>query len=120
MNAKKIVQNFYNSDAFVNEETMNKFLHKDLLIEWNSTKGFVTLNKQLGLDLTKQMAVAYTYSRIDISHIFKKANMVTVRYSHFVKTIENPNEEMLLAHFMAIWEIKDKQLYKGFQMSQIH
>jgi hypothetical protein len=42
-----------------------------------------------------------------------------VRYSHFVKTIENPREEMLLAHFISIWQIKDNKLYKGYQMSQL-
>jgi hypothetical protein len=26
---------------------------------------------------------------------------------------------MLLAHFMAIWQIKDNKLYRGYQMSQL-
>ena len=42
------------------------------------------------------------------------------RYSHFVKTFENPREEMLLAHFFVIWEIKDNKLYRGYQMSQFN
>jgi hypothetical protein len=45
--------------------------------------------------------------------------MVTVRFSHFAKTIENPREEMLLAHFIAIFEIKDNKIYRGYQISQI-
>jgi hypothetical protein len=53
-----------------------------------------------------------------ITHIIAEDNTVSVRYSHFVKTIENPREEMLLAHFFVIWEIKDGKLYRGFQMSQ--
>ena len=119
MSAKKIVQDFYKSDAFINPKTMDKFLHKDLKVEWNSTNGFLTLDKISSLELTKQMSVAYVQSKIKISHIFQKADTVCVRYSHFVKSIENPTEEMLLAHFMAIWEVKDKKLFKGFQMSQI-
>jgi hypothetical protein len=40
-------------------------------------------------------------------HIVAEDNLISVRYSHFVKTVENPREEMLLAHFMTIWEIKE-------------
>ena len=119
MSAKKTVQDFYKSDAFINPKVMENFLHKDLKIEWNSTKGFLILDKNAALELTKQMSVAYVKSKIKISHIIQKADMVSVRYAHYVKTIENPREEMLLAHFMVIWEIKDEKLFRGFQMSQL-
>ncbi len=119
MSAKKVVQDFYKSDAFINPVTMDQFLHKNLKIEWNSTKGFLTLDKISALELTTQMAIAYIHSKIKISHIFQKADMVSVRYSHYVKSIENPTEEMLLANFMAIWEVKGKKLFRGFQMSQL-
>jgi hypothetical protein len=33
----------------------------------------------------------------------------------FCKTIENPREEMLLAHFISIWQIKDNKLYKAIK-----
>jgi hypothetical protein len=45
--------------------------------------------------------------------------LIAVRYSHYIKTIENPREEMLLAHFMVIWELKDDKLYRGYQISQL-
>ena len=70
------------------------------------------------LALTDDLSKAYTRSKTRISHVISEGNMVSVRYSHFVKTIENPREEMLLAHFFVIWEIKDDKLYRGFQMSQ--
>ena len=40
-------------------------------------------------------------------------------YTHYVNAFENPNEEMVLAHFVVIWEVKDGKLYKGFLMSQL-
>jgi hypothetical protein len=55
---------------------------------------------------------------VRISHIIAEDDLVSVRYSHYVKTIENPREEMLLAHFSTIWQIKDDKLYRGYQMSQ--
>ena len=33
--------------------------------------------------------------------------------------VSSNKEDILLAEFMVIWEIKDNKLYRGFQMSQI-
>ncbi|HSN47561.1 MAG TPA: hypothetical protein VLR29_02260, partial [Flavobacterium sp.] len=43
-------------------------------------------------------------SKIRISHILQEKNMVSLRFSHFVKTIENPREEMLMGNFFVILE----------------
>ena len=32
--------------------------------------------------------------------------------------IENPDEEVSTIHFMAIWELKEGKLYRGYQISQ--
>jgi len=40
MSAKEIVQEFYKSDALLDTETISKLLHKDVVLEWHSTKGF--------------------------------------------------------------------------------
>ena len=47
----------------------------------------------------------------------EEGNNVTNRFTFYVATIENPTEEMPIAHFVAIWEIKDELMYKGYQMS---
>jgi len=119
MNAKKIVENFYSSDAIINSEIMNTYMHPEVMLDWNSSKGFLQLKRDEMLALSVELGKAYVRSKIRISHILAEGNLVSVRYSHFVKTIENPREEMLLAHFIAIWEIKDEKLYRGYQMSQI-
>ena len=77
------------------------------------------LNKDQIIELSAELSKAYVRSKSDISHIVAEGNTVSLRYSHYVKTIENPREEMLLAHFMVIWEIKDDKLYRGYQMSQL-
>ena len=118
MQSKEIVLEFYKSDVILNKTEVNEFLHPDIMVDWNSSKGFIQMNKEDILKLTEELSRAYIRSKIRISHIIEEDNTVAVRYSHFVKTIENPREEMLLAHFFVIWEIKDGKLYKGFQMSQ--
>jgi len=32
--------------------------------------------------------------------------------------MENPYEELRIAHFTAIWEVKGDQLYRGYQVSR--
>ena len=119
MSAKEIIQSFYKSDALINSEVMKDFLHDEVMLDWNSSKGFVQMNYDALLDLSNELSKAYVRSKVRISHIITEEDMITVRYSHFVKTIENPREEMLLAHFIAIWQIKDNKLYRGYQMSQL-
>jgi predicted SnoaL-like aldol condensation-catalyzing enzyme len=70
--------------------------------------------------LTSDLSKAYVRSKMRITHVVAEGQMVSLRYSHFVKTFENPREEMLLAHFFVIWEIKDNKLYRGYQMSQFN
>ncbi|WP_269222816.1 nuclear transport factor 2 family protein [Flavobacterium sp. IMCC34518] len=119
MSAKEIVKSFYKSDAFINPTIMKDFLHPDCILDWNSSKGFIQMNYDEILNLTNEISRAYVRTKARISHILEEDNIVSVRFSHYVKTIENPREEMLLAHIMIIWEIKDNKLYKGFQMSQV-
>lgn len=118
MRAKDIVLEFYKSDVLLDVQAVDTLIHEDILLDWNSSKGFVQMNKQDILNLSKDLCKAYIRSKIKISHIIEEQNTVAVRYSHFVKTIENPREEMLLANFFAIWEIKDNKLFRGYQMSQ--
>jgi hypothetical protein len=118
MSSKKLVQEFYKSDALINSDIMDTFLHPDVLLDWNSSKGFIQMNRHEILALAGELGKAYVRSKARISHLVKEGDSIAVRYSHYIKTVENPREEMLLAHFMVIWEIKDGKLFRGFQMSQ--
>lgn len=117
--SKKTLQAFYKSDAFIKPELLSEYLHPDIIVEWRSTKGLVTLNYQDLVEMASELGRAYISSTIKLSHMISDKDQIAVRYSHFVKTIENPREEMLLAHFMIIWEFKDGKMYRGFQMSQV-
>jgi len=113
-----IVLEFYKPDVILDRNAVNALIHPDITIDWNSSKGFIQMNHDDILALTDDLNKAYLRSKTRISHVVAEGNTVAIRYSHFVKTIENPREEMLLAHFVVIWEIKDDKLYRGFQMSQ--
>ena len=119
MSAKEIVEKFYKSDVLLEKDTVNSFLHPEVILEWHSSKGFLTMNREQIISMSEDLSKAYVRSKHRITHILEDKNSVAVRYSHFVKTVENPREEVLLAHFMVIWELKDGKLYRGFQMSQL-
>lgn len=119
MGAKAIVQELYKSDVLLDAEKVKSLLHPEVILEWHSTKGFLKLKKDQIVELSTELNKAYIRSKSRISHIVADGNTVSVRYSHYVKTIENPREEMLLAHFMVVWEVKDDKLYRGYQMSQL-
>ena len=98
---------------------IQKFEMEHVMENASVNKGYHKLKYNQIIDLSVELSKAYIRSKARISHILVKGNMVSVRYAHYIKTIENPREEMLLAHFMVIWELKDNKLYKGYQMSQL-
>ena len=63
MSAKKLVQNFYKSDALIDAEIMKEFLHPEIILDWNSSKGFVQLNYDGILDLAGELSKAYVRSK---------------------------------------------------------
>lgn len=119
MMAKQLVTDFYQSDALRNTETLNRFLHDEMEFHWHSSKGFLKMDKTGLMNLSEEMKRSYLSSRIHFSHILQDDNNVSVRYTYYVTPIESPTEEMVLAHFMTIWEVKDGKLFRGYQMSQL-
>lgn len=119
MKPKDIVLDFYKTDMFLDKTFIKELLHPEVFMDWNSSKGNIKMDFDAIMAFMDDFSKAYIRSKIKISHILQDKNLVSVRYSHFVKTIENPREDMLIGHFFVIWEIKDEKLFRGFQMSHI-
>ena len=56
--------------------------------------------------------------RAEVTHMVKEGQSVAVRCTYYARTIENPDEELAISHFMAIWEVSDSKIVKGSMMSQ--
>lgn len=119
MSAKKLVKDFYKSDALLDTEVLKTYLHPDFILEWNGSTGFLKLDYQGIIDYSTNVAKSYIKAKTKIVMLVSEKNMVSVKYSLSVKTIENHREEMKLANFFVIWEIKEDKLYRGYQMSQL-
>ncbi|PVW13814.1 nuclear transport factor 2 family protein [Marixanthomonas spongiae] len=116
--AKEIVRRFYLSDVLNENSVLDKFFHPDLELLWNSTNGLTIMNHSDLVDYFTEMRRTYDDLRVEVSHLLEDGDYVTVRYKYYIKTIENPDEELGIAHFMAIWEVKDGKIFRGHQISQ--
>ncbi|WP_281986202.1 nuclear transport factor 2 family protein [Aquimarina aggregata] len=115
---KDIVKSFYEADLIHDAEAFSKYLHPDIELYWNSSFGFSKKNFEDIKKMFTDMAVSFETFRCEISHLIAEENQVSIRYTYFAKTIENPDKEDAIAHFIAIWELKEDKLYKGYQISQ--
>lgn len=116
--AKEVVKNFYQEDLLKDPTILERYFHPDLLLIWNSADGLSIMHYKELVDFFTEIRRTYNDIRVQISHLLEDGNHVTIRYKYYVRTIENPDEELGIAHFIAIWEIKDQQLYRGYQVSQ--
>ena len=116
--AKEIVRRFYLSDVLNDTSVLKKYFHPDLELLWNSSNGLTIMNHKDLVNYFTEMRRNYDDLRVEVSHLLEDGDFVTVRYKYYIKTIENPDEELGIAHFMAIWEVKDGKIYRGHQISQ--
>ncbi len=116
--AKQVVSDFYTSDFFNNSKKLTEFLHSDMELFWNARTGYSHMSRKELIAVVEEAAKSFEGIRCDITHLLEDGANVTIRFTFFVRTIEDPNEETPIAHFMAIWNVKDGQMYRGYQMSQ--
>ena len=115
---KDCVAKFYSSDFYNDPETVKEYLHPEVQLFWNSSGGFLKLDYEGISKLSRDLSESFESMRADVSHLLCDRDMVTIRFSYYVRTMENPDEELPMAHFIAIWQIKDGKMYRGHQMSQ--
>ena len=64
--------------------------------------------------MSSDIGKSYEGLSCEITHLLQEDNKVTIRFTYNANTIENPEEDIALAHFMCIWEVKDGKLYEGY------
>ena len=119
MSPKELLKQFYNADIINNKKLVEEFYHTECELHWNSSQGFRISKFQDILGFFKNVRENYVSIRYEISHLLEDNDHVTSRYTVFGKPIENMDEEMPLAHYMCIWQVKDGKLYRGYQISQL-
>ena len=116
--AKDLVRGLYESDFFNDSSVLKKYLHKDAELYWNASTGFSKMTYKDISDMSSEMGKSFVSLRSSITHLMAEDNQVSIRLTYYIRTVENPEEEVGIIHFMAIWELKNGLLYKGYQISQ--
>ncbi|MBI6115350.1 nuclear transport factor 2 family protein [Salegentibacter maritimus] len=117
--SKEIVENFYISLFKDEKGALDNYLHPNVNLSWYGTTGFKKLDFDKILELRDNLGKSFESLKAEVEKIVEEDNQIAIHFTYHVKTIENPDEEMPLAHFMAIWELKDNKLLKGVQISQL-
>lgn len=119
MSAKEIVKAFYNSDMANNANVIPQFFHKDCELHWSSSNGFTLLKYDDIVKFFEGARASYNALRFGFTHLIEAGNTVVTRHTLYANTIENPDNEIVLARFSTIWEVKDGKLYRGYEISQL-
>lgn len=116
--AKDIVSSFYHSDLVNDTKVLETYFHPEVVLIWNSSDGLSILHYQELEAFFSEIRRTYQDLRNEISHILQDDNHITIRYKYYIRTFENPDEELGIAHFIGIWEVKDGKMYRGYLVSQ--
>ncbi|MCB7480378.1 nuclear transport factor 2 family protein [Christiangramia sediminis] len=119
LNTKEVVEQFYQSNFYKDEDVLRSYLHPDVELSWYGTTGMRKLNLSGIAEISEQLAASFESLRAEIEKIVVDKENAAIHFTYHVTTIENPDEEMPLAHFVAMWELKDGKLFKGVQISQL-
>ena len=116
--AKQLLRGLYESDFFNDPNVLKQFLHEEAELYWNASTGFSKMTYNDLSDMSLEMGKSFISLRSSISHLIAEGDTASIRLTYYVKTVENPEEEVAIIHFLAIWELKDGLLYRGYQISQ--
>jgi len=114
---KEIVKRFYESDFIKEENLLEQFFHPEFSLVWNNSDGISVLNYEDMRGFFQEIRRTYSDLQIEISHLLPSDNQVTIRY-YAKRYLEDQEEDINIAHFIAIFEIKEGKIFKGFQISQ--
>jgi|SRR5690554_2377620 len=117
-NAKELVRDFYKSNILKDDTVLERFFHPEVELLWNSPSGLSILHFAELKVFFNEIRRTYDDLRLEVSHLLADSEYVTIRYKYYVRTVENPDEELGIAHFIAIWEVKDGKIIRGHQVSQ--
>ena len=109
---KQVVKDFHQANIINDETILENYFHKDLVLIWNSADGLSIMYYDDLIAFFLEIRRTYNDLRIEISHLLQDGNQVTIRYKYYARTIENPEEELGISHFIRIWEVKDDKMYR--------
>lgn len=119
MNNLDIIKKFYASDNFRDLTLVDELFDEKAILNWYSSVGYFKYNKEEILKLSKEIYINYVKTKIELETIFGENDQVAAKYKFYAATIENPNDLVLIANIMIIWQFENGKIIKGYQSSYI-
>lgn len=115
--AKKIVRSFLDSDVFIKPKELSNYLAEDFVMKWHASSGYRNFDFDEYQRLCEFTASSYTSLRASISHMISEKDEVAARFTVYVKTIENPSEEIPVGYFISIFKVSNGKIVEINQSS---
>jgi hypothetical protein len=115
--AKKIVKGFLNSDVFVNLEEFDNYIHKGLKMHWHASSGYREFDYDDYHRLCQSTSSSYESMRSEVTHLLGDKNEVVAKFRVYVRTNENPREEIPVGDFISIFKLENDQIIEVHQSS---
>lgn len=115
--AKKIIKNFLDSNVFVEPEEYSTYFHTDFKMHWHASTGYREFNYEDYFRFTQAISVAYESMRTEVSHMISDKEEVAARFTVFVRTVENPREEVPVGYFISIFKVSENKIIEVHQTS---
>lgn len=113
-----IVRSFLNSDVFKNPQDFDTYIHPDFRIQWLASTGPRNMDAGEFQTFLLEMGKDYEEIRIEITKFVSDGDQVSVAYTIWSITHENPTEEVAMGHFVSFYTIMDEKIISCYQMSQ--
>lgn len=118
MTPKEIVQELYANDGLRNKTFLTDVLHDNMLLEWHSSEGLLTKDKNSILDLATELKDNFSIFNSEILNLIAENNTVSIAFNHFGSSIENQRDLILIGRFITIWEFENNKIVRGYQISR--
>ncbi len=115
--SKKVVKEFLNSDVFIKPDLFSDFIHKDFKMHWHASSGYREFNYEDYYRITESTATSYESMRTEITHMISDKQEVAVRFTVFVRTVENNREEVPVGYFISIFKVSENKIIEVHQTS---
>ena len=82
MNAKHVVKTFFESDFYKDTSILEKTLHEDFELYWNSSSGYFKLNKETFTQMLLEMSKSFEFLR-QLSVFVSSENLTLVKSTEY-------------------------------------
>jgi hypothetical protein len=103
--SKKVVRSFLESNVFLKPEELSNYFSEHFVMKWHASSGYRNYDFKEYQRLCEFTSNSYTSLRASISNIISEKEDVAVRFTVYVKTIENPTEEIPIGYFISIFKV---------------